>query len=159
MTVASGDKAPNFKAKVAHGEDVDDFELDNEIGDGPIVIGFFPFAFTGVCESQMIDLQENLDDLEAEGADVYGLSVSSPFALGAWADAHDFDFPLIADWNREAVEAFGLEYDEMMGLERPAQRGAVIINSEGDVEWTWSTKDPGQKPDIDEILGAVRKID
>jgi len=157
--VTPGDTAPDFEAKVTDVEDVEDFTLSENLGDGPVVIGFFPFAFTGVCGQQMGDLRDNLDELTDEGATVYGLSVSSPFALQEWANQNEFDFELIADWNREATEAFGFEYDEMMGLQRPAQRAAVIINSEGDVEWTWSTKDPGQKPDIDEILGAVRKID
>lgn len=157
-TVSPGDDAPNFEAKVTDGEDVEDFELTEALGDGPTVIGFFPFAFTGVCGTQMAELNENLDEFEAEGADVYGLSVSSPFALQQWAEEAGFEFDLIADWNREATEAFGFEYDEMMGLERPAQRATAIISSEGTVEWTWSTDDPGEKPPIDEILGAVRKV-
>lgn len=159
MTVSPGDEAPNFEAKVTDGDEIDDFQLSEALGDGPVVIGVFPFAFTGVCESQMSDLRDNLDDLEAEGASVYGLSVSSPFALEAWCDENAFGFPLIADWNREAVEAFGFEYEEMMGLERPAQRGAVVINSDGRVEWSWSTQDPGEKPDIEEIKGVVAKVD
>ncbi|PSG97296.1 peroxiredoxin [Thermoplasmatales archaeon SW_10_69_26] len=157
-TIAPGEEAPNFTAKVTDGQDVDDFELAEEIGDGPVVIGFFPFAFTGVCENQMADLRDNLEDFEDAGASVYGASVASPFALQTWADENGFGFDLIADWNREATEAFGLEYDEMMGLERPAQRATVIIGSDGNVEWVWSTDDPGQKPDVDEVLGAVRKV-
>lgn len=159
MTISPGDEAPNFTAKVTDGDDVDDFELEDAIGDGPTVIGFFPFAFTGVCESQMSDLRDNLSELESEGADVYGLSVSSPFALEAWCKENEFGFPLIADWNREAVEAFGFEYEEMMGLERPAQRAAVVVNSQGEVEWTWTTEDPGDKPNVDEIENVVRKVD
>ncbi len=158
-TVTPGDEAPNFAAKVTDGENVEEFELAEAIGDGPTVIGFFPFAFTGTCESQMADLRENLDELESQGATVFGLSVSSPFALQQWAAQEAFGFELIADWNREATEAFGFEYEELGGLERPAQRAAVILGSDGTVEWTWSTEDPGQKPDIDEILGAVQKID
>lgn len=157
--ITPGDEAPDFTAKVTDGEDVEEFQLSEVVGDGPVVIGFFPFAFTGVCGTQMAELDENLDELEAEDASVYGLSVSSPFALQAWTDENDFGFELIADWNREATQAFGFRYDEMMGLETPAQRATAIISSEGTVEWTWSTDDPGQKPDVEEILGAVRKID
>jgi peroxiredoxin len=156
--IAPGDEAPDFTAKVTDGDDVEDFSLSEALGDGPTVIGFFPFAFTGVCESQVADLNENLVELEDAGADVYALSVSSPFALQAWADENGFEVPLVADWNREAVAAFGFLYDEMMGLEQPAQRATAIISSEGTVEWTWTTDDPGQKPDVDEILGAARKV-
>lgn len=157
MTIQPGDSAPDFEAKVTDGESVDDFQLSEAIGDGPTVIGFFPFAFTSVCENQMVDLKENLEALQEEGANVFGLSVDSPFSLQRFHQDNDFGFAIISDYNREAVEAFGLFYDELMGLEQPAKRSTVVIDEDGEVVWTWSTDDPGQKPDIEEIKGVVRK--
>lgn len=158
MTIQPGDQAPNFTAKVTDGDNVDDFELSDETGEAPLVIGFFPFAFTEVCENQMIDLKENLETLQAEGARVFGLSADSPFSLQVFHEKNDFGFPLISDYNREAVDAFGLFYEELMGLEKPAKRSTVIIDTDGTVAWTWSTDDPGQKPDIEEIKGVLSKV-
>lgn len=158
MTIQPGDEAPNFTAKVTDGEDVDAFELADVLGDGPVVIGFFPLAFTSVCENQMVDLKENLEALQSEGATVFGLSVDSPFALQRFHQDNGFGFELISDYNREAVEAFGLFYEDLMGLEKPAKRATVILNGDGEVAWSWSTDDPGQKPDIEEIKGVVGKI-
>lgn len=158
MTIQPGDQAPNFTAKVTDGETVDEFELSEHLGDGPVVIGFFPLAFTSVCENQMTDLKENLETLQAEGATVFGLSVDSPFALQAFHQENNFGFPLISDYNREAVDAFGLFYEDLMGLEKPAKRSTVILNENGDVAWTWTTDDPGQKPDIETVKSVVQKV-
>lgn len=158
MTIQPGDAAPDFTAKVTDGEDVDEFALADAIGDGPVVIGFFPLAFTSVCENQMTDLKENLETLQSEGATVFGLSVDSPFALQRFHQDNGFGFPLISDYNRDAVEAFGLFYEDLMGLEKPAKRATVVINDDGEVAWTWSTDDPGQKPEVDEIAQVVRKV-
>ncbi|MDX1610915.1 MAG: redoxin domain-containing protein [Candidatus Thermoplasmatota archaeon] len=159
MTLNIGDKAPNFTALVTDGEDIEEFELENELGDGPVVLGFFPFAFTGTCEEQMCDLRDNLTELEQSGAKTFGLSVDSPFTLKVFHQQHDFGFPLVSDFNREAVEAYGLQYgDLIMGLEGPAKRACLVLDSDGTIIWSWSTDDPGQKPDIREIQGIVAKL-
>jgi peroxiredoxin len=158
MTVQAGDETPDFEAKVTDGDSVDDFRLADELGDGPVVLGFFPFAFTEVCENQMIDLKENLAALEDEGATVFGVSVDSPFALQRFHEDNGFGFPLVSDYNREAVEALGLTYDQLMGLEEPAKRSTLVLDDEGTVAWAWTTDDPGTKPDVAEIEGVVRKV-
>lgn len=157
MTVQPGDEAPNFTAKVTDGENVDDFELEEVLGEGPVVLGFFPFAFTEVCENQMVDLKNRLEALEAEGAEVFGVSVDSPFALQRFHEDNGFGFSIISDYNREAVEAFGLTYDQLMGLEEPAKRATVVLDADGEVVWTWTTDDPGTKPDVQEIEDVVAK--
>ncbi len=158
MTVNPGDRAPSFSAKVTDGQAVADFELEQALGDGPVVFGFFPFAFTEVCEDQMADLRDSLEAFKDEGATVFGLSTDSPFSLQVFHQEHGFGFPLISDYNREAVESFGLFYDELMGLEKPAKRATVVLDAEGTVAWTWTTDDPEQKPEIDEIRSIVRKV-
>lgn len=157
MTVQPGEAAPGFHAQVTDGREVHGFTLAEHLGEGaPIVLAFFPFAFTSVCEEQLLDLKRNLDALQEHDALVFGLSVDSPFTLRAYHQEHAFGFPLISDFNRQATEAYDLEHESLLGLDRPAKRATIVIAPDGTIAWAWITDDPEEKPSIDEILSVVR---
>lgn len=159
MPLNPGDQAPNFTGKQVTAEELDEFELAEEIGDGPVVLGFFPFAFTGGCQKQMCDLRDNLAELEAAGAKAFGVSADSPFSLQAWHEANGFGFPLVSDFNGEGLEAFGVADDTILGLQHHAQRSCFILDDDGNVAWSWTTEDPSVTPDIEEIQQVVEKLE
>lgn len=157
MTLTTGETAPTFRALATDGEGVTIFDLEEEIGDGPIVLGFFPFAFTGGCKAQMCDLRDNLAELDQVGAKAFGISVDSPFALKVWHNENGFNFPLVSDHDLEAIEAFGVRDDVILGMDH-AQRACFVLDNDGTVAWSWSTEDPSVTPDIEEIKGVVAKL-
>ncbi len=158
MRVQIGDPAPRFEAQVTDGKNIQAFTMEHELAKNvPIVLAFFPFAFTGVCETQLLDLTRRIDALDEANARVFGVSVDSPFTLRTYHTELALEFPLISDFNREAIEAYDLAHDRLLGLQHPSKRATVIINPQGTIAWTWTTDDPEEKPRIDAIVQAVRK--
>ena len=69
---------------------------------------------------------------------------------------HSLDFPLLSDWNGDAVRAFGVAR-EMDGLHDVALRSAFLVDGEGMIRRTWRYKG-SQVPDFDELLAAARSL-
>jgi len=153
--VSQGDAAPVFTATVGT-SDHESFDLADHIGDGPVVLAFFPGAFTPPCSNEMIALQERLDDLEAAGATLLGVSADSPFSQGAFREEHGIEFDLVSDMAGDAIRAFDLEIDiEDLGLHGIANRAVFVIDDDGTVTYSWVADDPTNEPDYQAVLDAV----
>src|SRR5688572_33470886 len=63
-----------------------------------VVLAFHPFAFTGICEEELCDLRDDLDQFRGLGAEVIVVSPDSPFVHKKWADEQDFDFRYVSDF-------------------------------------------------------------
>lgn len=157
MAIDVGEPAPSFTGVQVTAEGFDRFELAEEIGQGPIVLGFFPFAFSSTCHAQMCDLRDNLAELDAAGARAFGISHDSPFTLRAWREQNGFGFPLVSDHDREGTQAFGVTDDTIFGIDHP-QRACFVIDTDGTVAWAWTTEDPEVNPDVEAIRQAVAKL-
>ncbi|MFB6139821.1 MAG: redoxin domain-containing protein [Halosimplex sp.] len=153
--VSTGDSAPTFQATRGT-SDHEDFDLADHIGDGPVVLAFFPGAFTPPCTNEMVALQERLDEFEDAGATIFGVSADSPFSQGAFCDEHGIEFDLVSDMAGDAIEAYGLTMDIAdLGLHGIANRAVFVIDDEGTVVYDWVADDPTNEPDYDAVLDAV----
>jgi peroxiredoxin len=153
--VSTGDSAPNISATVANGE-VEAFELSDHLGDGPVVLAFFPGAFTPPCSNEMVALQDHLADFEAAGATILGVSADSAFSQNAFREEHGIEFDLVSDMSREAIQAYGLEIDiDDLGLHGIANRAVFVLDDDGEVTYTWVADDPTNEPDYEALLDAV----
>jgi peroxiredoxin len=154
--VETGDSAPNITATVANGE-VEAFDLSEHLGDGPVVLAFFPGAFTKPCSSEMVALQEHYDEFQAAGATLLGVSADSALSQNAFREKHGLEFALVSDMGRQAIQDYGLEIDiEALGLLGVANRAVFVLDDEGTVTYTWTTDDPTNEPDYEELLEAVQ---
>ena len=77
--------------------------LSEQLQKGPVVLAFFPAAFTGVCTKEMCTFRDSVSDLNNVGATVLGVSTDTFFTLKAWADQNAFKFPLLSDYNKEVI--------------------------------------------------------
>jgi len=153
--VSNGDAAPVFTATVGTA-DHESFDLADYIGDGPVVLAFFPGAFTPPCSNEMVALQKHLDDFEAAGATLLGVSADSPFSQGAFREEHGLEFDLVSDTARDAIRAYDIEIDiEALGLHGVANRAVFVIDDDGEVTYHWIADDPTNEPDYDAVLDAV----
>ena len=87
---------------------------------------------------------------------MFGVSRDSPWTHIAWAQTLDLNFPLVSDWNAEAVRAFDIAF-EFRGLKDVARRSAFIVDAGGSVLGGWQY-DTSEVPDFDELLRAVRAL-
>ncbi|NLV07390.1 peroxiredoxin [Haloarcula rubripromontorii] len=153
--VSTGDTAPDISATIANGE-VEAFELSDHLGDGPVVLAFFPGAFTPPCSNEMVALQEHLGDFHDAGATVLGLSADSAFSLNSFREEHGLEFDLLSDMGRSAIQDYGLEIDiEDLGLLGVANRAVFVVDDDGEVTYSWVADDPTNEPDYEELLDAV----
>jgi len=154
--VSTGETAPRF-AETRGTSDHEDFDLADHLGDGPIVLAFFPGAFTPPCESEMVGLQERHDEFRDAGAKIIGISADSPFAQGAFREKHGLEFDLVSDVDGDTIDAYGLTIDiPDLGLYDVANRAVYVLDDDGVVTYEWIADDPTNEPDYEAILDAVR---
>ena len=99
-------------------------------------------------------LRDRSREFEDAGVRVFGISRDSPWTHVAWMQALDLNFPLLSDWNADAVHAFGVAH-EFRGLRDVAERAAFLVEPDGTVRraWRYGTD---EVPDVDDLLAAAR---
>ncbi|RKD88938.1 redoxin domain-containing protein [Halopiger aswanensis] len=151
----TGDTAPTFTATVGT-SDHESFDLENHLGDGPIVLAFFPGAFTPPCTNEMVALQDRLERFEGAGATVFGVSADSPFSQGAFRKEHGLEFDLVSDMARAAIDAYDVETDiPDLGLHGIANRAVFVLDGDGLITYRWVADDPTNEPPYDDLLEAI----
>ena len=101
-------------------------------------------------------LRDRGPEFSEAGVRVLGISRDSPWTHIAWAQALDLDFPLLSDWNAEAVHAFGIA-QEHRGMRDVAERSAFLIDTGGTVRGAWRYG-TSEVPDMDELLSAAQAL-
>jgi peroxiredoxin 2/4 len=146
-----GKKAPSFSSKaVVNGQEiVENFSLDQFIGNKHVVFFFYPMDFTFVCPTEILAFQDKLSEFEKRGVAVVGCSVDSEFSHWAWLNTEKKNggikgvkFPLVADFSKTIAMNYGVlageyEYDEndnqSFSGAAVAYRGLFLIDKEGKV--------------------------
>lgn len=148
-----GDRAPSFTAPVVTATGIDERSLESFLTDPPVLLAFFPGAFTGTCTSELATLSARFED---EPVTVLGVSRDLPFALAEFREAEALTVALASDATGEIVTAYDLATSfEDIGLEMIAQRAVFLLDSDGTVTYRWISESPGQEPPYDELAGAL----
>ncbi|MBE1875410.1 peroxiredoxin [Myceligenerans pegani] len=149
--VGPGDPAPDFTLPDTHGTPV---HLGDLRGQATLVV-FYPFAFSGICTSELCELRDNIEDFETAGVRLLAVSTDPVFALKAWQEAEGFGFDLLSDfWPHGAVaRSFGV-FDDESGH---ALRGSFLVDADGIVRW--SVLSPRARPrDLEGYRQALAEI-
>src|SRR5919202_3818177 len=99
-------------------------------------------------------LRDRSAEFEQAGVRAVGVSRDSPWSHVAWMQALDLNYPLLSDWNAEAIRAFGVAHD-FRGYRDVAERTAFLVGVDGTVRGAWRYE-TGVVPDFDELIVAVR---
>lgn len=147
--IGPGDRAPDFTLVDQHGTPT---RLTSLLADRAVVIVFYPFAFSGICTSELREIRDRLEDFEADDLTVVTVSCDSIYSLRVWADIEGYFFPLLSDfWPHGAVaRAYGV-FAETTGF---AVRGTFLVGRDGVVRWT-QVNEPGRQRDFDGLRDAV----
>ncbi|MFF3441079.1 peroxiredoxin [Streptosporangium sp. NPDC002721] len=129
MAIEVGGQAPDFELRDQHGTPV---KLSEHRGK-KIVLIFYPFAFSGVCGSELDAVRDEFVADLPEDVKVLTISVDSIFAHRAWADQKGYTFSLLSDFwpHGQVARAYGV-FDDEKGC---AGRGTFVIDGEGVVRW------------------------
>lgn len=120
-----GRPAPGFTLVNQHGEPV---ALAGLRG-GPVVLVFFPWAFSRVCGDELRQLRDGFGGDDGRSVRLLAVSVDSKFTLRALAEAEALPFDLLSDvWpHGEVARRYGV-FDEDRGA---ARRGSFVIDADG----------------------------
>ena len=86
----------------------------------------------------------------------FAVSRDSPWTHIAWSQTLDLNFPLLSDWNGDALRSFGIT-SEFRGLKDVAERSAFLVDEVGTVRGAWGYG-TSELPDFDELLAAARAL-
>jgi peroxiredoxin len=144
-----GCPAPDFSARNQHGET----RTLSQLRGSPAVLVFFPFAFTGICTSELAGIQQHLSEFSDAGARVLAISTDTMFSLRIFAEQEGFGFDLLSDhWPHGAIASAYGAFDPVLGC---ALRGSFVLDAEGRVIWTVLNQ-IGDARDITAHLSALR---
>jgi glutaredoxin-dependent peroxiredoxin len=126
----------------------------------PTVILFYPGAFTGTCTKEMCTMRDNLPQYNNLDVNVVGISVDGPFANKAFKNANNINFPLLSDFNREAVRAFGNYHENFSGIKgyTASKRAVYILDGDSVVRFKWVSENPGVEPDYVTVASEAQKV-
>jgi peroxiredoxin len=137
MTIGTGEQAPEFDLEEAYG--LPRVRLSDFRGKRNVLLVFHPFAFTGVCAEEALDLEENLQSFRDAETDIVLVSCDSSAARQAWKRELGATYTFASDfWQHGATaKAYGV-FDEETGA---PVRGTFLIDKNGVVIWSL-VKDP-----------------
>ncbi len=156
MAARVGDKAPDFTL-------MDGDKKPRSLGEflgKKTILAFFPGAFTGVCTKEMCTLRDSMSRFNELNAQVVGISVDAPFSNRAFAAQNNLQFPVLSDYSRSTVKAYGIVLDNFSGLAgySAAKRSVFVLDKEGVIRYAWVTDNPGVEPNYDEVSKALASI-
>ena len=144
-----GQQAPDFKLKGPGGQPV---TLSEYRDHHPVVLVFYPLAFSRVCSHQLPTVEADLPRFQALGAVVLGISVDSHFANTEFARKLGLTFPLLSDLKREASTAYGV----LMPEAGYSGRAIFLVDRKGRLAYRDVSADPG---DLDQVPSNARVLE
>lgn len=155
MAVEVGSTAPDFALV---NQDREMVTLHDELKKGPVVLAFFPGAFSGTCTREMCTLRDDFGSFRQARANVLGITTDTFFALKAWQEQQQPGFPLLSDYNKEVITIYGVVNPDMIGLRNIAKRAVFVIDQSGIVRHRQVLDDARNEPDYAKLSEAVARI-
>ena len=152
MALVNDITAPDFELANQFGEHI---RLSDFRGVKPVVLVFFPLAFSSTCNTELCELRDNLNLFTDSGVELMGISVDSKATLRAWADAENYDFTLLADfWPHGDVAK---EYGVFIAEKGFANRATFLIDLDGVIRSSFITA-PGQARSLEDYQSALADL-
>jgi glutaredoxin-dependent peroxiredoxin len=154
MAADVGTKAPDFTLT---DQDRQPVTLSQQKGH-PVVLAFFPAAFSSVCTKELCTFRDSLANLNKARAQVYGISVDTFFTLKAFQDQQKLNFPLLSDFNKQAIRDYGVFNEDMIGLKGIAKRAVFVVDKDGMIRHREVLEDARNEPNygkVQEVLSGL----
>jgi peroxiredoxin len=147
-----GEPAPNFTTSAALNGDVFQYSLAESLKKGPVVLYFFPAAFSAGCSIEAHEFAEAIEKFQALGASVIGVSGDDIQTLGKFSkQTCQGKFPVASDEKQNIMKS----YDAVMALmPQFANRISYVIAPGGSVVYSYQSLNPSRH--VEKTLGALR---
>ena len=155
-----GEKAPDFSARGSLAGKEFSFSLENALKKGPVVVYFFPSAFTKGCDLEAHTFAEQKDKFDAAGATIIGVSADSIESMNAFSSDPQYcagKFPVASDGDGKIAASYNLtETAVKPGMQDVRgvvvdhdliERTTFVVGKDHKIVATLSSKDDGLSPD------------
>lgn len=154
MALNIGDKAPNFQLP-----DTDmKMRTLEEFKGKKVVLSFFVAASSPVCEVELCTFRDSWNEISKLGAQVVAISNDGPFANKAFKEKHNFNFPVLADYNNKTIRDYDVLMKDLLHIKdyNAAKRSVFIVKPDGTIGYKWVSDDPLKEPNYQEIKQWLR---
>jgi peroxiredoxin len=155
MSIRIGDKAPEFALYSSEKQLIrlSDFKGKN------VVLLFFPLAFTSTCTKELCATRDEMDVYNNLDTEVLGISVDTLQSLARYKQDNQFNFTLLSDFNKEAIRAYDVMYEEFgHNMRGVGKRAVFVIDGEGMVRHMEVLENAGILPNFIEVQNALRNF-
>lgn len=165
----AGDAAPPFATRASLAGEEFDFSLAEALENGTVVVYFYPSAYTQGCNIQAHEFAVNMDEFEAAGATVIGVSLDSIERLNDFSADPEYcagKLPVASDESGEIARSYGLKVAEgragikdTRGVEIDhgfAERTTFIVTPDGRIAETIGGMSPMEN--VQKSLEAVQRL-
>lgn len=153
-----GEALPDFTLPIAYADGRrSPVRFAEHLGKGPVVLSFFPLAFTRTCTAQMCEMRDRHEDLEALGARFFGFSCDAAPTNVAYAQREGLRHGIVSDANREVVERIW-DTQEVLHVKRVPKRGWLVLDAAGIARASWVSEDPGVWSGLAPVQEALRRL-
>jgi peroxiredoxin len=168
-----GEKAPVFTAKASLAGKAFTFSLKDALAKGPVVVYFYPSAFTGGCNLQARSFSTAKEKFDAAGAAIVGVSADSIERLNAFSADPEYcagKFPVASDPDASIAKTYGLTVREAQAGAKDSRGEAIdhafierttfVIGTDGTILATLSSADDkiGPAEHVDRALAVVNGL-
>ena len=154
MSADVGSKAPDFTLMNQDRQPVTLSQLRGR----PVVLAFFPAAFSSVCEKELCTFRDAMAQLNKAKAQVLGISVDTFFSLKAFQDQQKLNFPLLSDFNKQVIREYGAFNEDMIGLKGIAKRSVFVLDKDGIVRYREILDDARNEPNYQKVYDALAAL-
>ena len=149
--VPAGTPAPDFSLRSTHDEIVNLRDLRGRA----VILAFYPNDWSPVCSDQLSLYNELLPEFQRLDAELYGISVDSPWCHLAFADDRGLRFALLADFEPKGEVARSYGVYRLPG--RTSERALFVIDGDGIIRRSYVS--PAEiNPGADGILTALESM-
>src|SRR6478609_1097939 len=153
MSIDVGSDAPDFTLKDTDGTEV---TLSSFRGQQSVTIVFIPFAFTGVCEGELCELRDNLEQFQTADNQVLMISCDTRHSLRVWKEQQGYTFPMLSDFWPHGATATAYDcFNEDLGC---AMRRTVVVGKDGVITDVFQSGGLGEARPLDQYTDALAKV-
>lgn len=147
-----GKPAPDFELQSTAGTTV---RLSEFVGRSPVLLAFFPLAFTSTCTAEVCEFSNDFDRYAGANVAVLPISVDSVPTLREFKAKHSIRVEMLSDFRRDVSRLYGvLDEDRFF-----ARRAYVLIDRHGIVRWSHIEDQLGHRRQTDELLARIGELD
>lgn len=147
----AGDSAPDFTLASTSGDNV---TLSSYRGVKPVLLAFFPLAFTGVCSVELKCFEDDYEEFDGKGVEVLPISVDSTATLKEFKTRLGSRTEMLSDFKRDVSRLYGVLIPDRFY----SNRAYFLIDKAGAIQWAHVETHPGLRRENSEILAELDKL-